>query len=178
MPLYFSVNSSVNLASFIMYGDNESSPGPQKSKKNSLSICHWNLNSLSANSFAKFTQLEAYNSVDNYDFICLSETCFDSATPKYFLEIECYNLVRADHLNNVKRGGVCIYFKESLPARAINLPYFNEVPLSEMSHNNKNGIISVIYRSPSQNNNEFDLFLSNFENLVIDKKKVVNHIYL
>ena len=39
-----------------------------------------------------------------------------------------------------------------------------------MSHNNKNVIISVIYRFPSQNNYEFDLFLSNFEKLMIDKK--------
>ena len=31
-------------------------------------------------------------------------------------------------------------------------------------------IVSVIYRFPSQNSDEFDLFLSNFEKLVIDIK--------
>ena len=100
----------------------------------------------------------------------MSETYLDSATPNNLLEIEGYNLVRADNLNNVKRGGVCIYYKESLPVRAINLPHFNEALLLEMSHDNKKVIVSVIYRSPSQNNNEFDLFLSNFEKLIIDTK--------
>ena len=32
-------------------------------------------------------------------------------------------------------------------------------------------MVSVIYRSPSQNNSEFDLFLSNFEKLLIDINK-------
>ena len=36
-----------------------------------------------------------------------------------------------------------------------------------MGHNNKKVIVSVIYRSPSQNNDEFDLSLSNFEKLII-----------
>ena len=100
----------------------------------------------------------------------MSETYLNSATPKNLLEIEGYNLVRADHLNNVKIGGVCIYYKESLPVRAISLPYFNEALHLEMSHNNNKIIVSVIYHSPSQNNNEFDLFLSNFEKLIIDIK--------
>ena len=51
-----------------------------------------------------------------FDMLCLSETYLDSATPKNLLETKVYNLVRSDHLNNVQRGGVCIYYKESLPA--------------------------------------------------------------
>ena len=39
-----------------------------------------------------------------------------------------------------------------------------------MSHNNKKVIVSVICRSSSQNNDQFDLFLSNFEKLIIDTK--------
>ena len=42
-----------------------------------------------------------------------------------------------------------------------------------MTYNNKKVIVSVIYRSPSQNNSEFDLFLSNFEKIIsnISKRK-------
>ena len=42
-----------------------------------------------------------------------------------------------------------------------------------MTYNNKRVIVSIIYRSPSQNNSEFDLFLSNFDKLlsVISKSK-------
>ena len=66
--------------------------------------------------------------------------------------------------------GVCIYYKESLTVRAVNLPYFNEVLLLEMRPSNKKVIASVLYRSSSQNNDEFDLFSSNFEKLIIDIK--------
>ena len=99
-------------------------------------------------------------------FMCLSETFLDSSTPDNLLEIDGYILVRADHPNNIKRGGVCIYYKESLPVRVISLPYLKEALLLEMTYNNKKLIVSVIYRSPSQNNSEFDLFLSNFGKLL------------
>ena len=37
-----------------------------------------------------------------------------------------------------------------------------------MAYNNKKVIVCVIYHSPSQNNSQFDLFLSNFEKLLSD----------
>ena len=101
-------------------GDSKPNSGPKKLKKNSLSVCHWNLNSLSAHNFSKLTQLKAYISMYKHDFICLSETYLDSSTPDRLLEIDGYILVRADHPNNIKRGGVCIYYKESLPVRVIS----------------------------------------------------------
>ena len=103
-----------------------------------------------------------------HDFICLSETCLDSSVHDSLLEIDGYNLVRADHPNDTKRGGVCIYYKESLPVRVINLSYFEEALLLEMTYHNKKVIVSVIYRSPSQSINEFDSFLSNLEKLESD----------
>ena len=106
------------------HGDIELNPGPRKSKENALSVCHWNLNSISAHNFSKLTQLKAYISTYKYDFICLSETYLDSSIPNNLIDIEGYNIVRADHPNNIKRGGVCIYYKESLPVRVINLPFF------------------------------------------------------
>ena len=93
-----------------------------------------------------------------HDFICLSETYLDSSTPDSLLEIDGYILVRADHPNNIKIGGVCIYYKESLPVRVISLPYPQEALLSEMTYSNKKVIVSVSYRFPRQNNREFDLF--------------------
>ena len=35
----------------LRHGDIELNPGPRKEKKNSLSVCHWNLNSLSAHNY-------------------------------------------------------------------------------------------------------------------------------
>ena len=36
------------------------------------------------------------------------------------LNINGYKLVRAYHPGNIKRGGVCVYFKESLPVKCLS----------------------------------------------------------
>ena len=95
--------------------------------------------------------MKAYISMYKHHFICLSEAYLDSSTPDGLLEIDGYNLVRADHANNIKRGGVYLYFKESLPVRVIFLLYLKEALLLEMTYNNKKVIVSVIYRRPGQN---------------------------
>ena len=87
-------------------------PGPTK-KRNSwfnFSICHWNLNSLTSHNCEKVNLLEAYNAVNKFDIICLSESFLDSSilTENNNLKINGYKMVRADHPNNVKRGGVCV----------------------------------------------------------------------
>ena len=63
----------------LQHGDIETNPGPQKEKKKNLSCCYWNVNSLIAHNLSKLSQLEAYNSVCKHDFICISETFFDSS---------------------------------------------------------------------------------------------------
>ena len=135
-------------------------PNPRL-KTNKFSIFHRNLNSLSAHSFSRLTQWKAYNSIYKYDFICLSETYLDSSIPDNLINIEGFKLVRSDHPDSMKRGGASIYYKESLSVWVISLPYFKEAMLLEMS-NNKKVMVSVIYRSPSQTNDELEAFLSNF----------------
>ena len=108
-----------------------------------------------------------------HDLICLSETYLDSTVPDSLPEIHEYNLIRADHPNNINRGGVCVYYKESLPVQVIGLTYFKEALLLIITDNNKNIIVSVIYFSPSQNNSEFDSFLSNLEQLLGDISKCI-----
>ena len=107
------------------HGDIELSPGPNKSKENNLSICHLNLNSITAHNFLKLSQLKAYISTYKH-FICLSETFLDSSTPSNLIDIEGYILLRADHPGNIKRGGVCIYYKECLPVRVINVHFLRK----------------------------------------------------
>ena len=47
-------------ALLLCHGDIIINPDSKKFKKNSLSVCHWNLNSLSAHNFSRLTQLKAY----------------------------------------------------------------------------------------------------------------------
>ena len=101
--------------------DIELNSGPKPISCKSFSICHWNLNSITSHNFIKVSLLTAYNSINKFDIILLSETCLNSETLSNDenLNIPGYNLIRADHLSNTKRGGVCIYLKESLPLKII-----------------------------------------------------------
>ena len=49
-----------------------------------------------------------------HDIICLSETYLDSSIYDGSPEMESYNLVRADHSNNIKRGRGGAYYNESI----------------------------------------------------------------
>ena len=89
-------------------GDVELNPGPKREATQTLSICHWNLNSIYAHNFAKLSLLRAYMSIHKFDIIYLSETYLDSSTDDESLEISGYYLIRSDNPSNKKRGGVCI----------------------------------------------------------------------
>ena len=66
--------------SILLSGDIETNPGPKPIAGQSFSICHWNLNSISAHNFTKISLLTAYVLVHNFDIICLSETYLNSET--------------------------------------------------------------------------------------------------
>ena len=114
------------------------------------------------------SHLEAYNTIYKHDFICISETFFDTSVTggDRSIQFNGYNLIRADHPSNTKRGGVCIFYKETLVVCIVNSLNFNECIVCEASIQNNKGYIDVIYRSPSQSTIEFENFLSNFEKLL------------
>ena len=60
-------------------GEVELNCGPKnKNPCYNFSICHWNLNSITAHNFAKVHLLQAYNAIYDFDMICLSESYLDS----------------------------------------------------------------------------------------------------
>ena len=69
----------------------------------------------------KISLLTAYNTIHQYDVICVSETFLDSSVSldNRNLSIQGYSLIWADHPDDVKRGGVCLYFKENLTLKVI-----------------------------------------------------------
>ena len=82
------------------------------------------------------------------------------------IQLDVYILIRSDHPSDSKRGGVCLYYKESLGVKIINLSARNECIPCEVSTENSKGFIAVMYRSPSQNNDQFEKVLSSFEELI------------
>ena len=95
----------------ILSGDIETNRSPKHSfSSQGLTICHWNLNSLSSHMFKKVSLLSAHISVHKFDIICLSGISLNSETSCDVsnLEIPGYNFVTDDHPSNTKFGGVCV----------------------------------------------------------------------
>ena len=76
-----------------------------------------------------------------------------------------YNLTRADHPDDVKRGGICMYYKENFSLRSISTSYFDQCLLYKVTCQNQKGYVAVIYCSSSQSCNKFEDFLFNLEKL-------------
>jgi len=136
-----------------------------------LSVCQWNLNSVWVDNFSKITQISAYLNVHKFDIFCLCETFLDSSIgdddPR--LAIDGYDLIRCDHPSNSKRGGVCIYFKNHLPlVRRPELTFLDECLVCELKAGVNRFFVCLIYRSPSQNSDQFNLFKQKWEETIIN----------
>ena len=103
----------------------------------------------------------------NYDLIGIVETHFDSTTENDRLALDGYSFIKSNHPQNVNRGGVGLYVKDSLATKnrsdLVTLP---ESVVSEIHVGRKKYFFAVIYRSPSQDQTEFDNFIINFELLL------------
>ena len=146
-------------------GDVEKNPGPNSKPDQSFSICHWKPNSIAAHNFSKIQSLITYNCIHHFDIICLSETYLNSeiSSDNENLDISGYRLIRSDHPSNDKRGGVCVYFKSSLPIQILSISILHECINLEIRINDKLCNLICLYRSPSQNMKEFMTFVKNLE---------------
>ena len=82
------------------------------------------------------------------------------------LVINGYTFIKNNHPQNVKRGGVGLYVKDSLPLRErIDLATLPECIVCEIQLNRKKYFFVVVYRSPSQDQNEYDNFMIEFESI-------------
>ena len=144
----------------LVSGDIEINPGPRHNNGESFSICHWDLNCVSAYNYTKLSSLKAFIAVHKFGIICLSETYLDSsvAPDDDNLEISGYNLVRSNHPSNNKRRGVCVYYQFFLPLRALDIQYLHECIRFDKICN-----FVALYRSPSQTRDEFEKFSDNLE---------------
>ena len=146
----------------MLSGDVETNPGPE-----SFNFCSWNLNSITTYDFLRVSLIEACNSVCNYDLIGIVETHIDSTVDEDRLSLDGYTFHKANHPLNVKRGGVGLYVRDSLPSKnrsdLVTLP---ECIVCEIQLNRKKYFFVVVYRSPSQDQSEFDNFTMNFELLL------------
>ena len=92
------------------------------------------------------------NTINKFDIICVSGSYLDStlSSDNEDITIKGYKFVRADHPNNIKRGGVCAHFRESLP------DHLSECLILEVNLKNEKGYLVSLYHSPNQNPDEFE----------------------
>lgn len=137
-----------------------------------LSICNWNLNTLSKNDFQRVTFLEAHNANYNYDIISLCETSLNDEILVPDNILKGYNFYSCNHPTGEKRGGVGIFYKESLPLRIRNDLSFDECIVSELNYGHKQIFFTVLYRNPINKaaSPEFASFIQKFENLYLKIK--------
>ena len=96
-------------------GDTEKNPEPSPSSYDKFSICHWNLNSISAHISIKICLLHVYVST-------LSEAYLDSSisSNNNNLTIPSYDIYRADHPSTRKSSSVESN-RHSIPTRVHQL---------------------------------------------------------
>ena len=130
---YISILFCIFLITFLfskgyVSGDVEVNPGPKNSVSECLSVCCWYLNSISAHDYSKLFLLKACILAHKSDIICLSETYLDSTVPldAANLVISGYNLICSDYPSNTRRRGVCLYYKNYLPLRVLNISYLKK----------------------------------------------------
>ena len=77
------------------------------------------------------------------------------------IDIKGYNLLKADHPSDIKRGGVCIHYKEHLPIiKRYDVCTPKECLVTEFTLDKK-VLFSCLYRSPSQAQGEIEEFFNN-----------------
>ena len=156
-------------------GDIELNPGRKQKQDQSLLIYHWNLNGIPAHNFQKLAFLQGYFSSNKVDILCLSETFLNSdiSCDDNNLQLPGFDLIRADHPSNTKRGGVCIYYRNFLPLKLINIHYLNECITFEIKLGDKICNFVSLHRSPNQSEDDFENFCNNFE-LTLDAVSATN----
>ena len=160
----------------ILSSDIETHPGPcprpfcSGFNDGFLSFCNWNVNTLIKNEFERVTCIEAHNSLYNYDIISLCETSLnkDIKVPENILK--GYHFFSSDHPSGDKKGGVGIFYKETLPLKIRNDLSFDESIVVELIFGHKKIFFTVLYRNPiyKSDSPEFANFVHNFEQLYVN----------
>ncbi|MCH2406242.1 MAG: endonuclease/exonuclease/phosphatase family protein, partial [Nitrosopumilus sp.] len=149
-----------------MSNDVDLNPGPRYGD-NFFTFLNWNLNSLAKNEFERVNLLEAHNSVYNYDLISLCETCLTDSVDIPNPLMKEYTFISAIHPSNSARGGVGLFYKDTLPLTPRHDLSFSECIVVELKFGRKKIFFSVLYRSPSikASTPEFTEFMANFKHL-------------
>ena len=146
-------------------------PGPHF-QNNFFNFMSWNLNSLAKDNFHRVSLIEAHNSCFNYDLISICETSLNDSVKIPETLLDEYTFVPVNNPTNTRRGGVGLFYKNSLPLIIRNDLSFDESIVVEVKFGRKKFFFTVLYRSPASDHNSlnFQAFLSDLRNLYVNIK--------
>ena len=102
--------------------------------------------------------------VYHYGLIAISESVLDKSIPNDDIFIHGFsrNIFRSNHPSESKIGGVCLYYKETLPiTQRLDLQVLDEMIVLEIKTGRKIVFFVVIYRSPNQIKDELESIIEN-----------------
>ena len=111
-------------------------PGPQF-QSNFFKFMSWNLNSIANDNFHRVSLIEAHNSLFNYDLISICETCLSDSIELPETLLDEYTFVPVNNPANTRRGGVGLFYKNSLPVVIRNDLSFEESIVAELKFGRK-----------------------------------------
>ena len=145
----------------LLHGDIAENPGPP------LSYMHWNVNSLSADHFARIPLLQAHAAIHGFHLIAITESGLTSRTTNDAIDIPGYTPIRCDLIDGISHGGVVVYHKDDLAAT--NRPELalctNTVVLA-LRINNKKVFFVTSYRKSGQNDLEYKEYMNKLDELL------------
>ena len=122
--------------------------------------------------------IEVYDAINKYDVIAVSESMLDSTIKNDDIFIEGFSkdIYRSDHPGDTKIGGVCGYYRNELPIkRRTDLELLQEMIVSEISLSRKKIIFATLYRSPSQDSEQFESFIDSLQRFFTDLRNENPH---
>ena len=153
LSLFLIIDSSVTKLLLVAFGTIERNPGP-----NHLKFATWNIDSLLTRDGIKKSTIEGLDSCHKFDIFGICETYLtkkiadEDITISGFSDkpfrVDCKAVTEDEDAR--PRGGVCLYFKESLPiVNRPDLVLTDETIISEIRLG-RNKIFHVLsYRTPS-----------------------------
>ena len=133
----------------LISGTVEINPGPHTFKKK-ISFAIWNLDSLPARDFARIPLIESLHAT--YDFDMLTKNI---SNQDILINVFSLDPFRSDKDSDSRNGGVCLYFKESLPIKErCDLEILPETFVTDIKLNRKKVFIVLSYRHPNMSNDE------------------------
>ena len=111
-----------------MSRDIEKNPGPRPSSSEIFLDLSLEPKQFTCAFLCKKFSLKTYLSIHKLDKASLRKTYLDLNVPLHDVNLETqgYKLFQSDHLSQHKRGGVCIFFRNSPPVKILNIHYLQE----------------------------------------------------